>query len=131
MFWLRFPIVIEIFFSARYDGNITESVLRFIPSAQDQGRLLSCRGETPGLLEGNVEDVVKLEVQCKLLEMFPETLGCFTSIISNILSVKILKNHFSFFFFIANIKHFECLKDISFHDDNSKLTISSFFFLCS
>ncbi|XP_047738167.1 nephrin-like [Hyalella azteca] len=45
-----------------HDGNVTESSLLFTPTAEDQGRFLSCRAETPGLLQGKLEDGVKLEV---------------------------------------------------------------------
>lgn len=46
-------------------GNVTESTLLFTPSAEDQGRFLSCQAETPGLLQGKLKDGVKLEVHCE------------------------------------------------------------------
>lgn len=46
-------------------GNVTESELILTPTADDQGRFLSCRAETPGLLQGRLEDGVKLEVNCE------------------------------------------------------------------
>lgn len=47
------------------NGNQTEIELLLKPTAEDQGRFLSCRAETPGLLQGRLQDGVKLEVHCE------------------------------------------------------------------
>ncbi|XP_045540703.1 nephrin [Papilio machaon] len=45
------------------DGNITSSVLTFVPSIEDSGRALSCRVVQPTLVHSTREDGWKLEIQ--------------------------------------------------------------------
>ncbi|XP_013178678.1 PREDICTED: protein turtle homolog A-like [Papilio xuthus] len=45
------------------DGNITSSVLTFVPSVEDSGRALSCRVVQPTLVHSTREDGWKLEIQ--------------------------------------------------------------------
>ncbi|KAK7058708.1 hypothetical protein SK128_009687 [Halocaridina rubra] len=46
----------------RDEGNVTESQVVVIPTAEDQGRYLACRAETPGLLLSSFEDGIQLVV---------------------------------------------------------------------
>ncbi|XP_069192808.1 uncharacterized protein [Procambarus clarkii] len=46
----------------RDNRNVTESKVVVVASAEDQGRYLSCRAETPGLLQSSLEDGTKLVV---------------------------------------------------------------------
>lgn len=46
-------------------NNKTESHLVLVATPEDQGRYLSCRAETPGLLQSSLEDGTKLVVHCK------------------------------------------------------------------
>ncbi|XP_066943703.1 nephrin-like isoform X2 [Macrobrachium rosenbergii] len=46
----------------RDGGNVTENQVVVTPTAEDQGRYLSCRAETPGLLQSSLEDGIKLVV---------------------------------------------------------------------
>ncbi|XP_044574365.1 neural cell adhesion molecule 2-like isoform X1 [Cotesia glomerata] len=50
------------------DGNVTTSVLSFVPSKSDAGRHLSCRAENPIMGMGPIEDEWVLEIQYR-----PET----------------------------------------------------------
>ncbi|KAK8388847.1 hypothetical protein O3P69_020660 [Scylla paramamosain] len=43
-------------------NNVTESHLVLVATPEDQGRYLSCRAETPGLLQSSLEDGMKLVV---------------------------------------------------------------------
>nr|XP_053638917.1 uncharacterized protein LOC128693318 [Cherax quadricarinatus] len=44
------------------NGNVTESKVVIVATPEDQGRYLSCRAETPGLLQSSLEDGTKLVV---------------------------------------------------------------------
>ncbi|MPC45081.1 Nephrin [Portunus trituberculatus] len=46
-------------------NNVTESHMVLVATPEDQGRYLSCRAETPGLLQSSLEDGVKLTVHCE------------------------------------------------------------------
>nr|XP_053634411.1 nephrin-like [Cherax quadricarinatus] len=46
----------------RDNGNVTESKVVVVAIPEDQGRYLSCRAETPGLLQSSLEDGTKLIV---------------------------------------------------------------------
>ncbi|CAH0403745.1 unnamed protein product [Chilo suppressalis] len=45
------------------DGNITSSILTFVPSIDDAGRVLSCRAVQPSLPHSTHEDGWKMEIQ--------------------------------------------------------------------
>ncbi|XP_071540010.1 protein turtle-like isoform X2 [Panulirus ornatus] len=46
----------------RDNNNVTESQVVVVATPEDQGRYLSCRAETPGLLQSSLEDGTKLVV---------------------------------------------------------------------
>ena len=46
--------------------NLTVSVLTLYPVRHDHGTQVSCRGENPLLDDATLEDIVTLEVACKL-----------------------------------------------------------------
>lgn len=48
-------------------ANGTVSLLTFIPAIEDDGRVITCRAQTPHLSGGFVEDSVRLQVLCKLI----------------------------------------------------------------
>lgn len=52
-------------------NNKTESHLVLVATPEDQGRYLSCRAETPGLLQSSLEDGTKLVVHCKSVRNLP------------------------------------------------------------
>ena len=47
------------------DGNITVSILSFIPDSVDDGKHITCRVENPMLPGTALEDTSKVDVQCK------------------------------------------------------------------
>ena len=49
------------------DANVTETKLFLTPAVSNQGRDLTCRAETPGLLVGSLEDSLRLQVHCEWL----------------------------------------------------------------
>lgn len=49
----------------RDDNNVTESQMVLVTTPEDQGRYLSCRAETPGLLQSSLEDGDNLVVHCE------------------------------------------------------------------
>lgn len=49
----------------RDNSNVTESQVVVVATPEDQGRYLSCRAETPGLLQSSLEDGTKLVVHCE------------------------------------------------------------------
>ena len=46
-------------------GNVTESTVVLQVSKEDEGKYLSCRAETPNVLQSVMEKGVKLQVHCK------------------------------------------------------------------
>uniref|UniRef100_A0A0P4WGF9 Ig-like domain-containing protein n=1 Tax=Scylla olivacea TaxID=85551 RepID=A0A0P4WGF9_SCYOL len=52
-------------------NNVTESHLVLVATPEDQGRYLSCRAETPGLLQSSLEDGMKLVVHCEYWYSIP------------------------------------------------------------
>lgn len=47
------------------DRNKTTSVLTFIPTVEDGGKYLSCRGQQPSIPESGIEDGWKLDIYRK------------------------------------------------------------------
>ncbi|KAK2707870.1 hypothetical protein QYM36_015523 [Artemia franciscana] len=47
------------------DGNMTVSILSFIPDSVDDGKHITCRVENPMLPGTALEDTSKINVQCK------------------------------------------------------------------
>lgn len=47
------------------DGNVTTSILTMKPTAEDNGKHLSCRAENPSIAESGIEDSWKLSVHCE------------------------------------------------------------------
>ena len=47
-------------------GNITKSLLYFVPRPSDHGKTLTCRAENTELTHAAIEDHWRLTVHCKL-----------------------------------------------------------------
>ena len=47
------------------DGNVTLSVIQYVPSVRDAGKYMSCRAENPELPESSLEDGWKLIIHCE------------------------------------------------------------------
>jgi len=48
------------------DGNVTLSVINYVPSVRDAGKYMSCRAGNPELPDAStLEDGWKLEIHCK------------------------------------------------------------------
>ena len=58
---LRFLFV----FQTSPDGNVTLSIINYVPSVRDAGKYMSCRAENPELPDSSIEDGWKLEIHCK------------------------------------------------------------------
>lgn len=52
------------------DGNLTTSVLTYVPTVDDEGKVLSCRVEHPLLLRSALEQGWRLTVHCKTRSLF-------------------------------------------------------------
>ena len=48
------------------DGNVTLSIINYVPSVRDAGKYMSCRAENPELPDSSLEDGWKLEIHCEL-----------------------------------------------------------------
>ncbi len=46
---------------------MTLSVLKFVPTIEDDGKYLTCRAENPAIADSTIEDKWLLNVECKLL----------------------------------------------------------------
>lgn len=47
------------------DRNKTTSVLTFVPTVEDGGKYLSCRGQQPSIPDSGIEDGWKLDIYRK------------------------------------------------------------------
>ena len=52
-------------FQTSPDGNVTLSIIHYVPSVRDAGKYMSCRAENPELPDSSMEDGWKLEIHCK------------------------------------------------------------------
>ena len=57
------------------DGNVTLSIINYVPSVRDAGKYMSCRAENAEIPDSSMEDGWKLEIHCefkrqKKLEFF-------------------------------------------------------------
>ena len=48
------------------DGNVTLSILNYVPSIRDAGKYMACRAENSELPDATLEDGWKLEIHCKI-----------------------------------------------------------------
>ena len=46
------------------DGNVTLSILNYVPSIRDAGKYMACRAENSELPDATLEDGWKLEIHC-------------------------------------------------------------------
>lgn len=63
--WLDAKKINQSFSNISEDGNTTLSTLWFSPSVQDNGKYLTCRSCNTYLDDGELEDKLVLDVQCK------------------------------------------------------------------
>ena len=54
-------------FQTSPDGNVTLSILNYVPSIRDAGKYMACRAENSELPDATLEDGWKLEIHCKFL----------------------------------------------------------------
>ena len=47
------------------DGNVTLSILNYVPTVRDAGKYMACRAENPELPDATLEDGWKLEIHCE------------------------------------------------------------------
>ena len=47
------------------DGNVTLSIINYVPSVRDAGKYMSCRAENPEIPDSSLEDGWKLEIHCE------------------------------------------------------------------
>lgn len=59
-------MTVIIVFQQTEDEGQTLSVLKFIPSIEDDGKYLTCRAENPSIADSTIEDKWLLNVECKL-----------------------------------------------------------------
>ena len=52
-------------FQTSPDGNVTLSILNYVPTIRDAGKYMACRAENPELPDATLEDGWKLEIYCK------------------------------------------------------------------
>ncbi len=50
------------------DGNVTLSIIQYVPSVRDAGKYMSCRAENPELPESSLEDGWKLVIHCEYIQ---------------------------------------------------------------
>lgn len=53
-------------FQTSPDGNVTLSIINYVPSVRDAGKYMSCKAENPELPDSSIEDGWKLEIHCEL-----------------------------------------------------------------
>ena len=51
-------------FQTSPDGNVTLSILNYVPTIRDAGKYMACRAENPELPDATLEDGWKLEIYC-------------------------------------------------------------------
>ncbi len=47
------------------DGNVTLSIINYVPSVRDAGKYMSCRAENPEVPDSSMEDGWKLKIHCE------------------------------------------------------------------
>ena len=47
------------------DGNVSLSILNYVPTVRDAGKYMACRAENPELPDATLEDGWKLEIHCE------------------------------------------------------------------
>ena len=52
-------------FQTSPDGNVTLSIINYVPSVRDAGKYMSCKAENPELPDSSIEDGWKLEIHCE------------------------------------------------------------------
>ena len=61
-------------FQTSPDGNVTLSILNYVPTIRDAGKYMACRAENPELPDATLEDGWKLEIYCKFFLQYTQTL---------------------------------------------------------